>query len=109
MIVASDGVWEFIESDEAIKIVQACNGDEVAAAKVCVCFRVCLSVSGVLWRRCCCRQGVSMCPFVHAFLCACVYICCSVCLCGVVCVCLLVLRIYLSLVKRGECYDSERV
>jgi len=33
MIVASDGVWEFIESDEAIQIVAACNGDEVAAAK----------------------------------------------------------------------------
>lgn len=33
MVVASDGVWEFLESEDVIKIVESYNGDEVAAAK----------------------------------------------------------------------------
>ena len=38
MVLASDGVWEFLESEQVIKIVEECNGNEVAAAKVvCVC------------------------------------------------------------------------
>lgn len=33
MVVASDGVWEFLQSEDVIQIVAACNGDEIAAAK----------------------------------------------------------------------------
>lgn len=33
VVVASDGVWEFLDNDQVIDIVAACNGDEVKAAK----------------------------------------------------------------------------
>lgn len=45
MVLASDGVWEFLESEQVIKIVEECNGNEVAAAKA-VCDK-----SYELWRQ----------------------------------------------------------
>lgn len=45
MVVASDGVWEFLESEDVIKIVAQCQGDATAAAKA-VCDK-----SYELWRQ----------------------------------------------------------
>lgn len=33
MVLASDGVWEFLDSEQVIEIVKGCDGDEVKAAK----------------------------------------------------------------------------
>lgn len=45
MVLASDGVWEFLSNEQVIKIVADCQGDEVAAAKA-VCDK-----SYDLWRQ----------------------------------------------------------
>jgi len=45
MVVASDGVWEFLESEDVIKIVAECKGDATVAAKA-VCDK-----SYELWRQ----------------------------------------------------------
>ncbi len=34
LILASDGVWEFMDNQEAVDIVSACSDDEVACSKV---------------------------------------------------------------------------
>ncbi len=35
LIMASDGVWEFMDNQEAVDIVSICSDDETACSKVC--------------------------------------------------------------------------
>lgn len=47
MVIASDGVWEFLSNQDVIDIVKKCNGDADKA---------CRSVTSVLLGECCLRR-----------------------------------------------------